>query len=128
MIDCDSAVSRRTPAPGSLFKCGVGVSQAAITPSGELKMCVMIDYPKYKIQTTDDRQQTTGCGLQKINLKDAWLKLKALVASIKPGKYYKCDKCELEPDCKWCPAKGWLENRNFTSCDPENRSRAETRR
>lgn len=103
--------SDRTRITRNFFKCGVGVSQVAITPFGELKMCVMIDYPKYKILDT--------------SLKDAWKELKELVASIKPDKDYKCDKCELEPYCKWCPARGWLENRNFTSCDPESQRRAE---
>ncbi len=97
----------------NLFKCGVGVSQAAITPSGELKMCLMIDYPNYKILRS--------------SLKDAWKKLKELVENIKPDKNYHCDKCELEPYCKWCPAKGWLENRNFTTCDPESWRWAELR-
>ncbi len=32
-----------------IFKCGAGVSQAAITPFGELKTCIKIDCPKYKI-------------------------------------------------------------------------------
>ena len=97
-----------------LFKCGVGVSQAAITPLGELKMCLMIDYPKYKIL--------------KGSLKEAWEKLKELVENIKSDENYQCDKCELEPYCKWCPARGWLENRNFTSCEPESRYWAELRR
>ncbi|MDP2923890.1 MAG: radical SAM protein [Candidatus Omnitrophota bacterium] len=46
-----------------LFKCGVGVSQAAINPFGELKMCLMIDYPKYKIlnkQVSGIRYQVSG--------------------------------------------------------------------
>lgn len=37
--------------------CGVGQMQAAITPSGELKMCVMRDNPKYEILRTSLR----GC-------------------------------------------------------------------
>lgn len=116
------------PQPLNLFKCGVGVSQAAITPLGELKMCVMIDYPKYKIsdtQVTSNKLHVTG---QRANLKDAWEKLKELVASVKPNKDYKCDKCELEPYCQWCPAKGWLENGSFTSCTPESRRWAGIRR
>ena len=31
------------------FKCPSGLSQAAITPAGELKICLMIDNPKYNI-------------------------------------------------------------------------------
>ncbi len=41
---------------------------------------------------------------------------------------YKCDKCELEPYCKWCPARGWLENRNFATCDLESRRWAQLRK
>ncbi|MFQ5868039.1 MAG: radical SAM protein [bacterium] len=102
---------RGLPLSHELFKCGVGRSQVAITPLGELKMCLMIDYPKYKIL--------------KGSLEEAWEKLKKLVENIKLDENYQCDECELEPYCKWCPARGWLENRNFTTCDPESRRRAE---
>ncbi len=111
--DCDLEDSRKTPAPERLFKCGAGVSQAAITPSGKLKMCVMIDYPKYDVL--------------KSSLKDAWQKLRTRVKRIKPDKNYRCNKCELEPYCKWCPARGWLEDRKFTSCDLESRRWVKTR-
>jgi len=111
----------------NLFKCGVGISQAAITPFGELKMCLMIDYPKYNILDTEHRTPNTEHRTQRANLKDAWERLKELVASIKPDKDYKCNRCELEPYCKWCPARGWLEDRNFTSCEPQSRTLAEIR-
>ena len=91
-----------------LFRCGVGLSQGAITPLGELKMCLMIDYPKYKI-------------LKQKSLEETWEKLKRTVASVKPDKDYKCDRCGLQPYCKWCPARAWLSNRSFTSCEPESR-------
>jgi radical SAM protein with 4Fe4S-binding SPASM domain len=110
-----------------LFKCGVGMSQAAITPLGELKMCLMIDYPKYKI-ATENRRQRTEDREQKTDLKEAWQRLKELVKSIKPDQNYRCDKCHLEPYCKWCPARGWLYNRNFNFCEPESRKKAEVTR
>jgi radical SAM protein with 4Fe4S-binding SPASM domain len=90
----------------SLFPCGVGLMQAAITPFGELKMCVMIDYPKYKIQDS--------------SFKDAWERLKALVRNIKPDENYQCDTCELKTYCNRCPAMSWIKNGNFTSCVLEN--------
>ncbi len=102
-----------------LFKCGVGVSQAAITPFGELKMCLMIDYPKYKIRATGHTLHATG-----LMLKEAWERLKKLVKDIRPDGNYQCAQCELEPYCKWCPAKGWLYNRTFTSCEPESHRKA----
>lgn len=95
---------------GSLFKCGVGESQVAITPQGELKPCLMIDRPRFNILES--------------SLKDAWQRLKDFIVSINPDENYQCPICTLKPYCKWCPAKGWLYNRCFTSCEPESRQRA----
>ncbi len=116
-----------TPNIENLFKCGVGETQAVITPFGELKMCLMIDYPKYKI-LTENREQKTDNRSQKLRLRDAWERLKNLVKNIIPDENYQCDRCELEPYCKWCPAKAWFYNRSFTSCEPETRHWAERRR
>jgi len=116
--ESDFEVANRQTNTDSLFKCGVGVSQAAITPQGGLKMCLMIDYPKYKI--------LNGKGYQE-DLKNSWQRLRELVVSIKIDKNYKCNKCKLEPFCKWCPARGWLYNRSFSSCDPQSLRHAELR-
>lgn len=97
-----------------LFTCGVGKSQATITPQGELKMCLMIDYPKYKILNKGVVSRKTG-------LREAWVRLKKLVASIQPDENYQCDSCNLYDHCKWCPARAWLKNKSFTACDPESR-------
>jgi len=67
--------------PKGQFKCGSGSMQAAITPAGELKICLMIDYPKYKIMD--------------ISLKRAWQRQVELVKGILPNKHYKCKQCEL---------------------------------
>ncbi|MCK4809520.1 MAG: radical SAM protein [Candidatus Omnitrophica bacterium] len=139
VIDCrlSEEIENRTPKTENLFKCGVGKTQAAITPFGELKMCLMIDYPKYKILTEDKAESglsVIGYRLSEKNehrtpsLKSAWEKLKDLVKNIKPDENYQCDRCEFEPYCKWCPAKAWLHSRTFTSCVPESRGRAEERR
>jgi len=96
----------------NLFKCGAGLSQAAITPSGELKMCVMIDCFKYNIL--------------KSSLKDSWQKLREAASNIKPGKGYQCNNCELLLYCKWCPGQGWLYDKNFLSCGPESYNRAKS--
>ena len=108
---CIAETANRRPPTSDLFKCGVGVTQAAITPSGELKMCLMIDYPKYRILNS--------------SLGDVWGELKGLVKGIKPDEDYQCDKCELKAYCKRCPARGWIYNKNFTSCDPESKHYAE---
>jgi len=96
-----------------LFGCGVGRTQVAITPLGELKMCLMIDYPKINILQT--------------SLKESWRELKKIVDDIQPDESYKCNNCELEKFCKWCPARSWLSNKTFTSCEIESRNWAQKR-
>jgi MoaA/NifB/PqqE/SkfB family radical SAM enzyme len=121
--------ARRKPQTTQLFKCGVGLTQAAITPRGELKMCLMIDYPRFPV--ISEHLAVFGCrrtphpAPRTPNLKESWQKLKDLVASVKPDKRYKCNKCALEQYCKWCPASAWLYRKNFTVCNPENRKWAE---
>jgi AdoMet-dependent heme synthase len=100
-----------------LFECGVGVSQMAITPSGELKLCLMIDNPKYKIMQ--------GLKKKQHKLKEAWEKAKEFVSSLAVNEKSGCTKCELLPYCHWCPARGWLYNRDFSSCAPESRRNAQ---
>ncbi|MDD5477756.1 MAG: radical SAM protein [Candidatus Omnitrophica bacterium] len=100
----------------NLFKCGVGISQAAITPQGELKPCLMIDSPKFRILGENK--------VKKADFRAAWGQLKEFISSIKPDENYNCGKCELQSYCKWCPARGWLYNKTFTSCEPESRKNA----
>ncbi len=109
-LEFDLNVEHQESSIKNIFKCGVGENQTAITPWGELKMCVMIDQPKYKINSS---------------LENAWNKLKDFVAGIKPDNNYQCDNCQLRGFCKWCPARSWLYNKNFTSCEPESRNKAE---
>jgi MoaA/NifB/PqqE/SkfB family radical SAM enzyme len=97
-----------------LFTCGAGLRQAAITPAGELKMCLLIDYPKYKILGT--------------SLAKCWQELRDLKESIQYDKNYLCDKCGLKVYCNWCPAKAWAHNKTFVACDPESRLLAKARR
>lgn len=109
---CNVTGENREPRTDNLFKCGVGQTQAAITPLGELKMCLMIDYPRYNIL--------------KSSFKECWRKLKNDVSKIKPDSDYQCDECALQSYCKWCSAKAWLYNKTFTSCEPESCKKAES--
>ncbi len=97
-----------------LFQCGAGSMQAAITPAGELKMCLAIDYPKHRILES--------------SFKKAWQGLVELRESIESDNNTKCNNCKLSAYCDWCPAKAWLKNRTFTACSPESRHWAEIRR
>ena len=72
-----------------LFKCGAGFAQAAITPAGELKICLMVDYPKYNIMD--------------ISFKKAWQKQIESMRNIALYKRYKCRQCQLiinDENCK----------------------------
>lgn len=90
-----------------LFFCGAGISQAAITPAGELKLCAMIDQPKYNI---------LDLGFEK-----AWENLQGVVCGSRPDKTYRCLSCDLRAYCVWCPARSWLYNKSFCACDPRLR-------
>ncbi len=122
-LACGEAPRNDTIVPSSfidrlrLFKCGVGVSQAAITPRGELKLCLMIDSPRFKIFRKGRKQG--------VDLKTAWIELKEFTAGIKPDENYNCAGCRLENYCQWCPAKSWLYNKTWISCEPESRKKAE---
>lgn len=91
-----------------LFKCGAGFSQAAITPYGQLKLCLMIDQPRYRMDAGD---------LRRGGLKSAWEKLKSFSSSVKSDRQFNCQDCARRPDCRWCPAKSWLYRRDFGSCE-----------
>ena len=88
-----------------LFPCGAGKTQAAITPAGELKMCVMIDAPRYLIPET--------------SLPECWGKLKLFARQVTPDSRYACGDCELSAHCCWCPGRAWLKNHSYTACDLE---------
>jgi len=103
--------SRNDTVDINLFKCGVGVSQAAITPQGELKPCLMIDSPRFKILES--------------SLGQAWQDLKSFISKIKVDTNYKCNRCNLEVYCKWCPGHAWLYNKSFTACVPQDQQKAE---
>jgi len=94
-----------------LFKCGVGLHNITINPLGEVKMCLMIDYPKYKILES--------------SLGECWQKLKKLVDNIEADEDYKCNSCGLKSYCRWCPARSWIENGKFSTCVHEAKERAE---
>ncbi len=101
---CDprSKKAGRTPRTDHLFFCGAGKTQAAITPAGELKMCLMIDQPRYAIR---------GLSLAK-----CWKKLNDFVLALEKKNLHPCGACDLSDHCSWCPARSWLENKTYSQC------------
>jgi radical SAM protein with 4Fe4S-binding SPASM domain len=95
----DSFSGRNT---AKIFNCSAGETSLTISPFGELKLCLEIDYPKYDIL--------------KGSLKQGWRILKNIVDRENKKPLTKCKACNLIQYCSWCPAKSWLENRNFSPC------------
>ncbi len=110
---CDSKKSASPVRDRELFPCEAGLTEAAITPAGELKICLEIDYPKDRILAA--------------SFKKAWRNLMELRESIESDDDYKCNNCKLSVYCDWCPARAWLWNKTFTACDPESRLWAKMR-
>jgi radical SAM protein with 4Fe4S-binding SPASM domain len=88
----------------AFFPCQTGTTQAAITPAGELKPCLMITEPAFDIL--------------KMGLPAAWKNVRRFIYSIKPKRPAECRTCDIKPYCTWCPARGWLYRKDFSSCDP----------
>ncbi|MFH0732128.1 MAG: radical SAM protein [Candidatus Omnitrophota bacterium] len=96
---------------GHIFPCGVGKTDLTINPFGGLQLCLAIDYPKYDIL--------------KGGLALGWQKIKEFVDELKAPAGWVCAKCDLVPFCRRCPAKGYLEDGNFFSCNHYSRQQAE---
>jgi len=90
-----------------ILYCGAGVNQAALTPAGELKPCLLLDSPKYSIT--------------ELGLKKAWDRMGDWVDRRRISSFYTCEICSLRGYCKICPARSWLYAKNYTSCDPDCR-------
>ena len=85
-----------------VFFCEAGSTQAAITPAGELKFCLNINYPKIDIL--------------KIGFDRAWRRLNAMAASVKIDDVFECDTCSHQSRCGWCPGYSWIVTKTFTQC------------
>lgn len=83
-------------ATGKLFDCLCGKSGAAITPYGELNLCISVYYPRYSLmQGTMD---------------EGWRELVHRVAATSPRPTYECDGCSLLQHCDRGSMNGWLED------------------
>lgn len=87
-----------------LFYCNAGRNSFAITPYGEMNLCLEYRFPQYD--------------LRKGSLSEGWKELVNYVKSAKPSKNYQCKNCELQEFCQWCPAEGWLNKGDRNACVP----------
>ncbi|MFB0565180.1 MAG: radical SAM protein [Candidatus Aminicenantaceae bacterium] len=98
----------------SFFYCNAGKNSLAITPYGEMNLCLECRLPQYD--------------LRRGSVAEGWNELVKHTKSIKPDSAYQCRGCELKDYCNWCPAVGWLEKRDINSCSSYYKELARIRR
>jgi MoaA/NifB/PqqE/SkfB family radical SAM enzyme len=101
--DCRSIPGNSKRIAPELFQCGAGLTQCALTPAGELKMCVMIDHPKLKILES--------------SFADCWKAMNKQTLRLDVKTDYQCARCVERENCVWCPARGWLKTKNLFAPD-----------
>lgn len=99
---------------GDFFQCDAGKNSLAITPYGEMILCLDYRLPKYD--------------LRKGTVAEGWKKLVNYVESAKPTAVYQCGECELKEYCQWCPAEGLLNEGDRNACVPYFKELAEIRK
>ena len=93
-------IGRKNP-----FKCQIGVSEAVISPYGEMNLCSEVSYPRYDILRG--------------SVKDGWDKIKAIVRELEFSEDYSCGSCVLSTFCHWCPAMGYALSGSLAKCGKE---------
>ncbi len=86
------------------MSCFCGRSQFAITPYGEMNLCIGFPIPKYD--------------LRKGTVKEGWEVLKKTVDEAKPNERYECSDCDVQPYCQQGRNDAWLETGNMSVCLP----------
>ena len=87
-----------------MFNCDCGKTNLAVTPYGEMNLCVALPIPKYDLKSGD--------------VASGWKSLVDLVESTRPSEAYECTTCHLEPYCCQGPMDAWLETGDLNPCLP----------
>jgi len=91
-------------AKGDFIACACGHSRFAITPYGEMNLCVAFPTPRYD--------------LQKGTVKEGWEVLKQTVDRAGPNANYECPTCDVQPRCRQGRSDAWLETGDMSVCLP----------
>lgn len=89
-----------------LFTCKCGRTSLAVTPYGQMNLCVSLPIPQYDLRTG--------------TVSEGWKTLVGLVeeANAKPGEAYECPTCPVQGHCRQGPMNAWLETGTFEPCLP----------
>jgi len=91
--------------PG-LFTCMCGKNSLAVTPYGQMNLCVSLPTPQYDLRTG--------------TVHEGWKTLVNLVdrANATPADTYECPQCPVQSHCRQGPMDAWLETGRLEPCLP----------
>jgi radical SAM protein with 4Fe4S-binding SPASM domain len=91
--------------PDQLFiACACGRSRFAVTPYGEMNLCVGFPIPRYNLRTG--------------TVREGWNVLKQAVDEAIPNRHHECPACEVRRFCRQGRADAWLETGDMSRCLP----------
>ncbi len=91
-------------ASGDFISCLCGRSNFAITPYGEMNLCIAFPTPRYD--------------LRKGTVKEGWAVLKRTVDQAQPNERYECPTCDVRSHCRQGRSDAWLETGDMSVCLP----------
>lgn len=100
----ESVVEGACTSRSTFIDCSCGRSRFAITPYGEMNLCVAFPIPKYNLRTG--------------RVREGWEVLKHTVDRAAPTINYECPTCEVRPHCRQGRSDAWLETGDMSRCLP----------
>jgi radical SAM protein with 4Fe4S-binding SPASM domain len=92
------------PAEARFIECACGQTRFAVTPYGEMNLCVAFPIPRYN--------------LRKGTVREGWELLKRTVDVAQPNERYECPTCNVRPFCAQGRSDAWLETGDMSRCLP----------
>jgi len=89
--------------PG-FIECACGRSRFAITPYGDMNLCVAFPIPRYSLRTG--------------TVREGWEFLKQTVDHARPNDMYECHTCDVRTHCRQGRSDAWLETGDMSRCLP----------
>lgn len=86
------------------ISCACGRSRFAVTPYGEMNLCVAFPTPKYDLRTG--------------TVREGWAALKRTVDLAQPTARYECAACNVNRFCRQGRSDAWLETGDMSACLP----------
>ncbi len=102
--DSSCRISEVSSSNPKVFNCACGKKSFALTPYGEMNLCVSTYYPKYRIAEGSVAQ--------------GWKMLVDFVESFSPSSAFECPSCEFAPHCSQGAMDAFLNTGDFNACVP----------